>query len=42
MVDADDIYAVVRKNGAEQAVQQLLDAANAAGGSDNITAVLLA
>ncbi len=42
MVEADDIYAIVRSMDAEQSVSALLDAANHAGGSDNITAVMIA
>ena len=42
MVETDDIYAIVRSMDTEQSVGALLDAANAAGGSDNITAVMIA
>lgn len=42
MVEADYIYGIVAKAGAEQAVPLLLDAANEAGGNDNITVVTMA
>lgn len=42
MVEADHIYGIVQEAGAERAVQQLLDAANEAGGNDNITVVTIA
>lgn len=42
MVEADDIYDIVQRAGAEEAVPQLLDAANEAGGNDNITVVAIA
>ena len=41
MVEADDIYAAVANSPKEQIVDKLIAAANMAGGSDNITAVLL-
>lgn len=41
MVEADDIYAIVQAAGAEQAVGRLVDAANEAGGNDNITVVAI-
>ena len=41
MVETDDIHAIVMNSKKEQVVDKLIAAANMAGGSDNITAVLL-
>ena len=42
MVETDDIYATVVNSKKDQIVDKLIAAANMAGGSDNITVVLLA
>lgn len=42
MVETDDIYAVIRASSFEEAPDKLISAANMAGGSDNITVVLMA
>lgn len=42
MVETDDIYAIVRRTEWEDAPGALISAANMAGGSDNITAVVFA
>ena len=41
MVDSDDIHRLIHANESETAPERLIHAANMAGGSDNITAVLI-
>jgi protein phosphatase len=42
MIETDDIYKIVQLNNSENAPEKLIHAANMAGGSDNITAVIIA
>jgi protein phosphatase len=42
MVEVDDIYTIATSNSADQIADCLVDAANMAGGSDNITVVVIA